>query len=189
METQPGAPAVAAERVTFKTQAGRAAGLAILMGALTAACLWVGLDGEVSAPERSAGFAAAALFAWGSLLGLMRLADRRPVIEIDRTGVRDRRTKVDARWDDIRAAHLWIQEADVAKAPWIALDVADVARVRRLHPLWARLRRLTLERWGRPPVLLNLQGLDATPAQVLAAIQLHLDRGGLQPRPDSSIAE
>lgn len=188
MEPHPRAPAVADHAATFKTQPGKAAGLAILMGALAAACIWAGLDRNATVTERSAGLGAAALFAWGLLLALMRLADRRPVIVVDADGVRDRRTKVDARWPEINGARVWVQEADIARVPWIALDVANVERVRKLHPLWAQLRRASLERWGRPAVLLNLQGLEASPEDVLAAIESHRT-SGVQARPGSLTAE
>lgn len=156
--------------VAFHTHRGKAAALALIFAAFGAGSGYVAVLDDATIGERLAGVSVCLLFGWGLLVALGRLVDRRAALVIDERGVRDRRMKIDAPWALIRSVHIWVQELDAAKAHWIALDVTSVAEVRKLPPLWAWLRRATLERMGRPPVALNLQGLNASPEAVVAAI-------------------
>ena len=155
---------------SFYTHQGKAAALAVIFAVFAAGSGAVVLMRDATFGERLAGASVSAFFGWGLIVALARLIDRRAALVIDATGVHDRRMKVDAPWDTVRSVRLWIQQLDAAKAVWIALDVNAVTVVRPLAPLWSRLRQATLERWGRPRVALNLQGLDASADDVLAAI-------------------
>jgi hypothetical protein len=158
------------ESVSFHTHRLSAGILAALLGVFAAGSAAVMFFADSTMVERTAGAACVALFGWGLAVSLGRVFDRRPALVIDGHGIRDRRMKIDAPWRVIRGARLWTQEADAARAVWIALDVDQVDAVRPLPPAWARLRRATLERWGRPPVALNVQGLSARPEDVLNVI-------------------
>ena len=149
---------------------GKAAGLAVIMAALFAACGTVITLGDATLRERLAAFAITALFAWGLVLAVARVIDRRPAIIIDTWGVKDRRMRVAAPWGEIAGLKIWVQESGIARASWIALEVRKADAVRSIAPIWAAIRRATLERWGRPPVALNLLGLKVTSSEVLAAI-------------------
>jgi hypothetical protein len=155
---------------SFYFHRGKAAALALILAVFTVGCGAVTFLADATLSERFAGVATAALFGWGLVLATARLFDRRAALVIDSRGVRDRRMKIDAPWDSILGARIWVQEMDAAKATWIALDVDSIEAVRSLSPLWARLRRATLERWGRPPVALNLQGLTADAEDVFGAL-------------------
>lgn len=144
--------------------------LSLISATLLAASAYVLFERDASTSDRLAGAGAAMLFGWGLLSSLARVLDRRPVITIDEWGIRDRRMKIAAPWNAIRGVAIWNQEFDAAHATWIALNVRDTEKVRTLNPLWARLRHLTLERGGRPPVALNLLGLASPTEEVLAAI-------------------
>jgi hypothetical protein len=148
----------------------KAGALTALMAAMCVGCIAAGLLGDARLGERIAAAAATALFGWGLAVALGRLVDPRPVLVIDDWGVRDRRMKITAPWAQIRDVRIWVQEADAAHAAWVVLEVDDVDEVRALSPSWARLRRATLERWGRPPVALNVQGLRTTAAEIAALI-------------------
>ena len=148
----------------------RALVLAVICGGLFAGSVFAAVQADANGVDRFAGAASALIFGWGVWMSGTRAFDRRPVIEIDAAGVRDRRMRIDAPWPAIRAIWIWRQELDAAKVDWIALDVGDVDAVRRLSPLWAVLRRRTLEALGRPAVALNLMGLEFDGAVILAAI-------------------
>jgi len=159
------------EPIVFHVDRRRAVALAVAMGALTCACAAVVVLDDATIGERLSGAAAAAMFAWGFALGVARACDRRPAIMVDSWGVRDRRMRIAAPWSSIMGVGIWVQEADAARASWVVLRVDDPAEVRALPPLWARVRRATLERWGRPPTALNVLGLTATAADVAAAMR------------------
>jgi hypothetical protein len=158
------------DSVSFHTHRLSAVLLAALFAVFALGCGAVMFFADSTIGERISGALCAGLFGWGLLVALGRVLDTRPALVIDAHGIRDRRMKIDAPWRAIQGARLWTQELDAAKAAWIALDVDQVEAVRALSPLWARLRRATLERWGRPPVALNLQGLNASPQDVLTVI-------------------
>jgi hypothetical protein len=154
--------------------------LAAILALLTAASTAVIFIDDATFWERLAGLSTTSLFGWGFALALSRLFDRRAALVIDAWGIRDRRMKINAPWSSIRGTRVWTQEFDAAKATWVVLDVDAVDAVRALTPLWTRLRRATLERWGRPPVALNLQGLNATAEEVLAAISGFSDANAVE---------
>jgi hypothetical protein len=158
------------DNASFYNNHVKAAALAVILAVFAAGCGAVMFLSDATLGERVAGASMAALFGWGVCLALARLLDRRAALVIDHWGIRDRRMKINAPWQSIRGVRLWVQELDAARSTWIALDVDSVEAVRTLPPFWARLRRLTLERWGRPPVALNIQGLNTSAQEALAAI-------------------
>lgn len=155
---------------TFQTHRGKAAGLALIMAALTVASGVAVFLPDANLAERLAAVATTTAFAWGFTMAAGRLMDRRPAITVDSWGVRDRRMRVAAPWDQITGLRVWVQEIDAARATWIGLNVTDPDAVRSIGPIWRSVRHATLERWGRPPVALNLLGLKASTADVLGAI-------------------
>ena len=158
------------ERFSFHPHRGKAAVLALIMAGLTLACGIAAFLPDAKFFERLAALATTTGFAWGFAMAAGRLMDRRPAITVDSWGVRDRRMRVAAPWDQITGCRVWVQEIDAARATWIALTVTRPDAVRSIGPIWRSVRHATLERWGRPPVALNLLGLKASTADVLAAI-------------------
>jgi hypothetical protein len=156
--------------VSFYTDRVKAAALAAILAVCGAGCGAVLFFANARPSERITALSVTLLFGWGLCLALARFFDRRAALTIDDWGIRDRRMKIGAPWSSILAVRLWVQELDAAKSPWIALEVRDVEAVRTLPRFWAGWRRRTLERWGRPPVALNVQGLTGTAQDVLAAI-------------------
>lgn len=111
----------------------------------------------------------AALSAYG-VLQVLRVLDRRPAIVVDGWGVRDRRMRVAAPWERVGGVRLW-GGAPLLTSRWLALDVRDPpsAHLALLGQprLWSRLSKA-------PAVLLDLEGLEASPQEVLSAIRQFL---------------
>lgn len=101
---------------------------------------------------------------------VIRAFDKRPVIVLDSWGVADRRALVSAPWTAIHAARLHGRSL-TGRPRWIALDVSDPAeahgsalgRSRTLHRLAGQV--------GAPSVLLDLDGLAGSPAEIIAAMR------------------
>lgn len=108
----------------------------------------------------------AALSAYG-VLQILRVLDRRPAIVVNGWGVTDRRMRVAAPWGSVSGVKLW-GGAPLLTSRWLALDVRDPPSVHEtLLGQTGLLSRLP----GVPSVLLDLEGLEASPQEVLTAIR------------------
>lgn len=160
------------ETVAFRLSAAKARRLAVLCGTGALLCLAALAFSTEATPT------AAVLSGWAGLAGLSAVAlvqvlrgfDRRPAVLLDAWGVTDRRMRVAAPWSDILAVHPW-GGAPLWAARWLALEVRDppaahatlLGRTRVLHRL--------ADAVGAPSVLIDVDGLEAKPTEVLAAIQ------------------
>ena len=85
-------------------------------------------------------------------------------------GIHDRRSGVDAPWHHIGRIHVWRQELKSTHVDWIALDVADPARVRQGALNRNGALRAIASAMGAPPVLLQTSDLPMPPDELLAEL-------------------
>ena len=117
-----------------------------------------------------AGWAMIAAFSAYGVMQTLRVLDRRPAIVVNSWGVTDRRMRVAAPWESVSGVKLW-GGAPLLTSRWLALDVRDPPAVNATllgqARIWSRLS-------GVPSVLLDLEGLEASPQAVLSAIRQFL---------------
>ena len=99
-----------------------------------------------------------------------RVLDPRPALVVDDHGIHDRRSGVDAPWHHIGRIHVWRQELKSTHVDWIALDVADPARVRQGALNRNGALRAIASAMGAPPVLLQTSDLPMPPDELLAEL-------------------
>lgn len=154
------------EVIAFRTDARQAWRLAGLCAAGAIACI----AALAASTEESPGWAVWA--GWTALVGLSivgliqlaRALDRRPVITLDAWGVADRRMRVAAPWEKITGAGLW-------GGRWLALEVAEPEAAHETRIGQVKLLHRLADAVGAPSVLLDLNGLEAKGAEVLAALR------------------
>lgn len=153
-------------------KARRNVGLAALGIALTVAALAFSTEATPAAAVWAGWALAAALCAYG-VLQVLRVLDRRPAILVNAWGVTDRRMRVAAPWESITGVKLW-GGAPLLTSRWLALDVRDPPAALEAGFGQARLLHRLAGAVGAPSVLLDLEGLEASPQEVLSAIRQFL---------------
>lgn len=135
------------------------------------ASLWMLLHADAGAFWNLVLACFVAAFGIAAIALVRRVLDRRPAIVVDDWGIRDRRTGVEAPWVDVREIRAWRQELRTTHVDWIALDVADPAKVRpgALHQ--SRALRAIASAMGAPPVLLDTADLPMPHDELLAELR------------------
>ena len=115
-----------------------------------------------------------------------RVLDPRPALVIDDRGVRDRRTGVDASWQDVERIHVWRQQLKSTHVDWIALDVTDPARVRPGALNQSAALKAIASAMGAPPVLLQTSDLPMPQDALLAELHRRHARFASSKQPSQS---
>ena len=160
------------ETVAFRLSAAKARRLAALCGAAALLCL-AGLAFTTEATPAwvvLSGWAAAAGLSAVGLVQALRTLDRRPALLLDTWGVTDRRMRVAASWSDIETVRPW-GGAPLWSARWLALEVRDPADAHETLRGQVRMFHRLADAVGAPSVLIDVDGLEASPRDVLAAMQ------------------
>jgi len=136
-----------------------------------AASLWMYRHGTAGAAWSAVLLLYVLVFGIAAIALVRRFLDRRPVLTVDDWGIRDRRTGVAAPWQEIERVHLWRQQLRTTHVDWIALDVADPAKVRPGALNQNRALQAVAGAMGAPPVLLNAGDLTMPQDALLAELQ------------------
>jgi len=112
-----------------------------------------------------------AIFGAAALALVRRVLDPRPALTVDGWGIRDRRARVAAAWDDVQSVGTWRQQLRTTHVDWIVLDVADPARVRDGVLQRNRALQRIARAMGAPPVLLLTQDLAMPHGELLAELR------------------
>jgi len=160
------------ETVAFRLSAGKARRLGVLCGAGALLCLAALAFSTEATPAWAvlSGWAAAAGLSAVGLVNALQALDRRPAVLLDAWGVTDRRMRVAAAWSDIEAVRPW-GGAPLWAARWLALDVRDPAEAHETLLGQVRIFHRLADAVGAPSVLIDVDGLEAKPADVLAAMR------------------
>lgn len=160
------------ETVAFRLSAAKARRLAALCGAAALLCLAGLAFSTESTPAWMvlSGWAAAAGLSAVGLVQTLRTLDRRPAVLLDAWGLIDRRMRVAAPWSDIAAVRPW-GGAPLWSARWLALEVRDPAEAHETLFGQVRILHQLADVVGAPSVLIDVDGLEAKPTEVLAAIR------------------